>query len=429
MSATPATAIAGNPPEEKITRYAWTVLFCSFVGYAFDAMEMMLYSMVLLPITQEFGLTLVQGGLVMTISLLGYAVGSTFWGYYTDKIGRIRVLTWTVALYAIFTGTTSIAWNVPTLIISRFLTGFAAGGEWSAGAALVGENWPAKYRTRAMAVMQAGWPVGIICAAAASWAIAPHFGWRAVFLVGVLPAIVVFLIRRCLKESTAFQDLQDIRSKTAQKAQAELTEKEKEVHQNPILLIFTRKYIRWTALIVVAGSACLIAYWGCLTWLPTYFAQERGWSIAKSSAWMIIINSSAAISYLIYGAISDKIGRRISLTIFWVMVMGIMPVFVYTSDPTRLLFVAAILGFSFAFFPGFPTWAAELFPTHIRATGFGISYSTIARVVSTIAPYGIAVLAGTMGWQKALVTVPLVLIVAIIAVWTLGVETKGKALD
>lgn len=428
MNINPAPGI--NPSQEKITGYAWVVLFVCLMGYIFDAMEMMLYSMALVPITKEFGLTLAQGGLIMTVSLLGYAAGAAFWGYYTDKIGRIAVMTWTVVLYALFTGTTALAWNTESLVISRFLTGFAAGGEWAAGAALVGESWPAKYRGRAIAVMQAGWPLGVVVAAGAYWAIAPHFGWRGVFLAGILPAIVVFFIRRNLKESDAFEKTKHKRSQLVSKSKAELSEEEKELNQSPIKLIFSPKYIRWTLLIVVVGACSMTTYWASLSWLPTYFVKVKGWNIAKSSTWMIIINFASAAGYIAFGSIADKIGRRLALTIFWVAVIIMMPIFVYAVQGAAiLLLIAAVLGFSFSFFPGFPLWASELFPTHIRATGFGISYSTIARIIATIAPYALGVLAENIGFEKALVLTPSVLVIAIIMVWTIGKETKGVELS
>jgi len=418
----------GIGSDGKVTRYAKTVLIVCLCGYIFDAMEVMLYSMTLAPICKTFGLDLTTGGLIMTLSLMGYACGSTFWGYISDKYGRLFVLTWTVGLYAIFTGTTVLAMSVPFLIVSRFLTGFAAGGEWSAGAALVSENWPTKYRGRAMAVMQAGWPLGIMFAAVINMTIAPHFGWRGVFAAGIVPAILVFFVRRTLHESDAFLALKKKRAEFMAKPYNQLTDDEKELRRNPIIIMFTRRYIRTTMLIIIAGSAVLVAYWGCLTWLPTYFQVIKGWGIAKSSTWMIVLNVSAAVGYQIYGLVAEKIGRRLSLTLYFIAVMIMMPIFIYAITPGLLLVSCVLLGLSFSFFPGFPLWASELYPTHIRVTGFGVTYSTIARFVSTIAPYGLAVYSAKAGWEMALWTTPLVLIIAIIAVWTLGVETRGREL-
>lgn len=416
--------------NQRITIYSWVVLFVCLAGYIFDATEMMLYSMALVPITKDFNLTLAQGGMIMTISLLGYAAGSAFWGQYTDKIGRIAVMTWTVALYCIFTGTTALAWDPISLAVSRFLTGFAAGGEWAAGAALVGETWPAKYRGRAIAVMQAGWPLGIVIAALIYWAIAPHFGWRYVFLAGILPGVIVFFIRRTLRESNAFENMKQKRTAILTKSKAELSEEEKELTESPWKVIFSPKYRRWVLLIVIVGTCSMTAYWASMSWLPTYFVQVKGWDIAKSSSWMIIINIAAACGYIVFGDIADRIGRRAALTIFWIAVIIMMPIFIYAvQDSKILLLIAGILGFSYSFFPGFPLWAAELFPTHIRATGFGLSYSTIARILSTLSPYALAKMAEKIGFEKSLALTPSVLIIAIIMVWAIGKETKGVELS
>jgi MFS family permease len=403
--------------KTKITPYMWKVFGVSFAGYVFDALEIMLYSMAMIDISKEFHLSMTAAGLLMTLALLGYAVGGFFWSTLTDRKGRAFVLMWTVGLYSVFTGLTALSWSVASLAIFRFLTGFASGGEWAAGAAMVSETWPAHLRGKAMAVMQAGWPVGTIIASYAYKWIAPVYGWRVVFLIGIIPALLVLLVRRTIKESDHF-------IKTKQK-QGTPKDKLKELK-----LLLSPEHRKSFFLLFITASIGLLGYYTIMTWIPGYLQKERGFTIFKTANWFVIINLSSAIGYYLFGMIADRIGRRPAFTIFYLIAAIAAPVFAFSSiNQNSLLFVGALLGFSMGYFSGFPAYGSELFPTHIRATGLGITYTGFSRLVSTFGPFAIGVFAQKVGISAGIGFMGALFIPAIIVLWWLGKETSGKSIE
>lgn len=408
---------ANTAPKTKITKEMWKVFLLVWAGYIFDSMEIMLYSMAMVDISKEFGLSLSSAGLLMTLALLGYAIGGFFWGPLTDRKGRTWVLMWTVGLYSVFTGLTALSWSVASLAAFRFLTGFAAGGEWAAGAAMITETWPAHLRGRIIALMQAGWPIGAIIASFLYKGIAPEFGWRAAFLVGVVPALLVFIVRRTLKENEHYQKTREKISKSSDKF-------------NELKLLLSPQYRRSFFLLLITASIGLLGYYTIMTWIPGYLQKSQGFTIFKTANWFIVINVASAVGYYLFGIIADRIGRKPTFTIFYLLAMIAAPVFAFSSfSEGSLLIVGALLGFSMGYFSGFPAYGSELFPTHIRASGLGIAYTGIARIVSTVGPYGIGIMADRVGIGAGIGIMGSLFLPAIIVLWWLGRETKGKTLS
>lgn len=401
----------------KITKEMWKVFILVWAGYIFDAMEIMLYSMAMVDISKEFNLSLSAAGLLMTLALLGYAVGGFFWGPLTDRKGRTWVLMWTVGLYSLFTGLTALSWSVASLAVFRFLTGFAAGGEWAAGAAMITETWPAHLRGRIIALMQAGWPIGGIIASLLYKGIAPEFGWRAAFLAGVIPALLVLVVRRTLKESEHFQKTKEKFSGSKDKL-------------NEFKLLLSPKYRRPFFLLLITASIGLLGYYTIMTWIPGYLQKTQGFTIFKTANWFIIINVASAAGYYLFGVIADRIGRKPTFTIFYLLAMIAAPVFAFSNfNEGSLLLIGALLGFSMGYFSGFPAYGSELFPTHIRASGLGIAYTGIARVVATLGPYLVGILSERVGIGASIGIMGGLFLPAILVLWWLGKETKGKTLE
>jgi len=414
-------ATAGGPQEGQgkvelvethITGYMWVVLFVALAGYVFDAFEVMLYSNALVEIKKEFSFNFAGSGAVMTLSLLGYAVGGIFWGPMTDRIGRIKVMMWTVAGYALFTGLTAASWSALSLIFFRFLMGFFAGGEWAAGAALITETWPTKYRGRVIGVMQTGWPIGAILASIVYAGIAPFWGWRYVFLSGIVPAVIVFIIRLTLKESSFFQQHK------ASGVRISWTG------------IFQGKYLKRTVMFILVSFVGLLGYWCIMTWIPAMLRAERGMTIFQSSMWFIVINVGSLCGYLSFGFVADHLGRRPGFTIYWLVAMVFAPLFAfYAKDPTLMVVFGFLLGISMGYFSGYPLYGSELWPTALRASGMGIAYMGIARMGSTFGPMVIGAVADKVGIATAISIMASSYIVAVILIWAMAYETKGKTLE
>lgn len=408
----PIEEIAVEKPKEKITGYMWTVLIVCCAGWIFDAFEVMLYANALVDIKKEFDFNFAGAGIVMTISLLGYCVGGIFWGPMADKIGRIKVLTWTVLGYALFTGLTAFCWDAISLVCFRFLMGCFAGGEWAAGGALISETWPQKYRARVLAVMQAGWPFGGALAALCYGLVAPSWGWRAVFLCGIIPAFLVYLIRRNLKESDYF--LQHKASGVSLSWTA----------------IFSRKYLKRTIMFILIAFIGLLCWWSIFTWIPAMLRAERGMTIFQSSLWFVVINIGSTCGWLSFGLVADKIGRRPAFTVYWLAAMILAPVFAfYAKDPFVTLGLGFIMGISMGYFSGYPIYGSELWPTALRASGMGIGFMGIGRFGSTFGPFVVGAVADFTGIAMAISIIASIYLVAVILVWAMGYETKGKTLQ
>lgn len=399
--------------DQKITKYMWTVMFVCVAGYIFDAFEVMLYSNALVDIKREFNFNFAGSGTVMTLSLLGYAAGGLYWGPKTDQWGRLRVLTISVLGYSITTGLTALSWNAESLVCFRFLMGFFAGAEWAAGAALITEAWPAKYRGYATAAMQAGWPIGAILASISYAAIAPTFGWRMVFLVGILPALLIFWIRRSLKESTHFTQM-----KAAGIQAAHWTE------------ILKGKYLKRFIMFTMICFIGLLGYWCTMTWIPTLLRVDRGMTIFSSTMWFVIINIGNIIGSTYFGHFTESIGRRPAFTIYMTISMVMVPTFAfYAMDPTMMLPVGFILGASQGFFSGYSLYGSELFPVQMRGAALGFGYTGIARLGSTFGPMAVGAVADIVGITKAITMMAGLYIVAIAFLWAWGYETRGKTLE
>ncbi len=395
-----------------ITPYMWTVLLICFAGYAFDALEMMLYSNTLMDIKKEFSFNFLGSGWVMTLSFMGSAFGSVFWGPMADRIGRVRVMLLTVSGYVAFTGLTSLAWSGVSLVVFRFVMGFFAGGEWAAGAALLGETWPEKYRGRVMGVMQTGWPFGAIMASIVYALVAPHWGWRKVFLAGIFPGILILLIRLTVKESGSFQ-----RNKDAGKRVSWVG-------------IYSAKYVKRTIMFTLLYLIGNIAFYCTMTWIPSMLRAEKGMTMLASSMWFIVINIGGIVGYLAFGMLADRAGRRPAFTVYWLVAMIFAPIFANFVTANHMLMGISgfILGASMGYFGGYAVYGAELWPTALRASGMGICVG-IGRFGSTCGPLVVGVIADMTSITTAITIMSSIYLIIIVLIWTMGYETKGMTLE
>jgi MFS family permease len=290
------------------------------------------------------------------------------------------------------------------------------GGEWACGSVLVAETWPARHRAKAIGLMQSGWAIGALAAAGLSALLLERFGWRALFLVGVLPAIAALLIRRTVEEPELWKE-----SEKAPGPRPRFTD------------LFGPALIRRTLLASALSGSVLVAYWGLMTWLPSFLATPKaqggaGLTITRSALWTILIQLGAFAGYVSFGWIADKVGRRPAFTIFMAGALVCIPVYaVAASNVTVLIFVGPLVGyFAHGYFSVFGALLAELFPTAIRGTGQGFCYNA-GRLVSALSPWLIGQAAEHGGLGIALSFNALFFGVAAILVWLLP-ETRHAEL-
>jgi len=390
------------------------------VGYMLDAMDVLLYVFAMRAIQAEFGLSNREAGLVSSATLIASAFGGIAAGILCDRIGRRQTLILTILAYSLASGGTAFSTGLWSLIFWRALVGLGLGGEWSAGATLVSESWPAEHRGKAIALMQSGWAIGYMLAALLSAQILPTWGWRPLFLMGTIPALLTIFVRVGVTEPQIYLDQKAIGHGTLG-----------DLFRDPILA-------RRTLIATALATTVLFGYWGLNTWLPNFLATPvaqggAGLSLLKSSTWVIAIQCGAFAGYLTFGWMSDRFGRRPSFAGYVTMagilsfLYGTAPQWAGANAPTVLLILGPFIGFfGTGFFSLFGSMLAELYPTRIRGTGQGFAYN-FGRGLSAMAPFLVGAIADSQGLGVALaLNAGFFLLGAIIIFWL--PETKNTEL-
>ncbi|MGC1226879.1 MAG: MFS transporter, partial [Candidatus Sulfotelmatobacter sp.] len=180
-------------------------LLAAALGWALDAFDAMLYALVLAFLMRDLGMSKTAAGLLGTLTLLASGLGGVLFGFFADRMGRKRALMASILTYSICSFASGLATSIAMLAAARFVLGLGMGGEWNTGAALVAESWPMELRAKAIAIVQSSWAFGFAAAALVAGPVSRYFGWRAVFFVGILPALLTLWIQRDVPESKMWE--------------------------------------------------------------------------------------------------------------------------------------------------------------------------------------------------------------------------------
>ena len=402
--------------RRDITAVQWKALAAAWLGWMLDGMDIMLYAFALGSIRSEFGLDSAQAGALASVTLVASAAGGILFGFLADRIGRARALVYSILTYSIFTACMATSQSVAHLVLWRTLVGFGLGGEWSAGSVLVSETWPAQHRGKAIGFMQSGWAIGYILAAVGAALVLPRFGWRALFVLGILPALWTLWIRRHVPEPEIWTRQSQRRAKAT-----------------AVLDILRPPLLGRTVVATVMGSSVLFAYWGLFTWIPTFLAAPAsqgglGLGIVRSSAWIIPMQLGAFCGYTLFGFAADRFGRRPMFITFLLGAAIMVPIYCLLGRSEWILvLLGPLVGFfGHGYFSVFGSMLAELFPTRIRATAQGLAYNS-GRAVSALAPFTIGVVADRAGLAVALASTSAFFVLGAALVLLLP-ETRGTDL-
>lgn len=368
-------------------RNRWVVLGGCFLAYLFDALEILLLSMALPTIRADLGLSITQGGLLATATLLGIGFSSIVVGYMADNYGRKTALIGSLVTFGVLTAALSVVPNFEVLLLLRFLAGLGLGGVWGVVSAYVVETWPPQSRGRAAAFVLSSFPIGGAVAAVLSGLFLPD--WRSMFLVAgiavILPVLIVVLF---FEESSAW-------------AEERASRRDDEAPVS-VATVLSRRLRRTTLLGTAMAGLALTGYWGATTWLPTYLTTERGLPTTSVATFMTVLNLGMFLGYNVFGIIADRLGRRTAIIISLLGVAVTLPVYAVTNDQTALLWIGPTFAFFTAFFGLFGSYLGELFPTHARATGAGFCFN-VGRGISAFAPFALAGLASAIGFSGGLI--------------------------
>ena len=420
----------GERPQQAVgERQRWRTLVLCMLGWMFDHYDMMLFAFIARAIGDEWQWKAAFAGnkaLLLGVALFTSGIGGVVFGGLADHFGRRRVMGWTILLYSISTGLSGLAFSLISLAILRALTGFGFGGEWATGQALLAEVFPKHRRGLASALLQAGQPIGGMLAILTGLWLGPRIGWRWVFALGAVPAVLVFFLRRYVPESAMWL------------AQAQ-RESRSFVEPYRILL---RDHWRCALQGLVLGASKLGTFWLTFVWLPDYFLDlERnrlGASGAASADFAALQRNlqvgaqiALLIGMLLFGPLADRLGRRPAFTIYSLLTMaGLIALALFSAQmmENRLAFwiATSAVGLGSGCTAGFGALLAELFPTSIRNTAMGTVYN-VSRSFQVVTQGLMAMIAVGAGVSSGLLLAALFALVTASWVWTFP-ETRGIAL-
>ncbi len=440
-------SVAGNGQGtfgwfSEIKPYQWKAFIAAFLGWTLDAMDLLLFAFAVTSIAKSFDLTPTQVSFLFSATLLSSAFGGALFGIVSDYIGRVKALTYTILLYSLMTGLSAFSPNWEFLLICRIFLGLGMGGEWASGEVLVAETWPNKHRGKVIGMVQSGWAIGYILAAILATLIIPSFkegqlytiplldikldginlGWRILFLFGMLPAFLIFWVRRHLDEPEIWKEIAERRNSGALPEEAQTF---------TLSQIFKPDLIRYTVLAMILTSFCMIAYWGLYFWIPEFLSrppEEGGVGLGpKGFIWIVPVNIGAFIGCNTFGWFSDRFGRRPVFVTFLICMAVIVYFFGQAKSLTTVLILGPLVGFfGTGFYSGFGALFSEIFPTRARGTAQGFVYN-FGRGISFFAPPLVGYVASIYGYGSALITVSAFAILAAITVLAFP-ETRGKDL-
>lgn len=419
-AATPkTTAEATSAPA-----YKRKALFAAAVGYGLDGFDLLILSFALGGIIATFGLSDVEAGSLSTITLFGGVLGGIIFGSLADRYGRVRVLTWTVLIFAVFTGLSSIAQGYWDMAAYRFIAGIGIGGEFGIGMALAAEAVPANQRARATSWVGVGFQIGVFAAAIVSAPVIALWGWRALFVIGLFPAIFAFVIRRGVEEPDKFVQSQRGSAAGESGDEAELPTFGAKIRA----LVKDRATVKITFALIVLSTVQNFGYFGIIAWLPNYLSEKMDLGVTKGSLWTAVTVIGMLAGILIFGQVADRLGRRPA---FWIFQAGaIVSILVYSqmTDPSALLIGGFFMGaFANGMLGGHGALLAEMYPTQVRATAQNVVFN-IGRALGGLAPVVIALLADSFGFAFALALLPTIYIIQFLAMFLLP-EKRGVELE
>lgn len=407
----------------NINRMQWNALFAAFLGWMLDAFDFVLYNFTIITLIKDWGLTTVQTGFVATITMVASSFGGMFFGYLADRHGRLKALTITILMYSVATGLCGLSQALWQLMLARLLVGLGMGGEWSAGAALVAETWPAEHRGKAMSIMQSGYALGGMLAAALAGPIIAAYGWRILFFVGTLPAILAWWIRRHIDEPDVWKKNVSDDANT-------------EVVKVKWLDLFRGKLLKTTLAGSIFCTLCLVASYPEAVWLPSYLGASAekgglGLTVIQSSHYILPYYFGSIVGYWVFGYLCDKIGRKPTFAAY--LILGGISLIAFVTggslDNMVTFFALIILAgcFGVGFYGGFGMVVGEMYPTKVRASGQGFCYN-LARGIAGFAVTGAGAFAGTIGLGNTLMYSGGIFFVAVLTLLLIP-ETKGTRFE
>jgi MFS family permease len=433
-STTEASGVERTASEAGVLNFDWYRalrgnarhgFWAGFWGWALDAFDFTMLPLALSAIAATFTLTQPEAGLIVTVTLVASGFGGMFAGLLADKIGRVRTLMFTIAVFSVMTFLSGLAQSYEQLLVFKALQGLGFGGEYAAGAILVSELSNPAQRGRVMGFIQSAWAIGwglaIVSFTVVFSLAGPETAWRILFMLGVLPGLLVLYVRRNVAEPEVY-----VATREEKKAETQAAV-ERGATASPLVQIFRRDLIGTTAAGTLLGVGAQGGYWAVFTWLPAYLASERGLTVVGTGSYLAVMVVGFFFGYASGGYIHDWLGRRPTCALF--ALGSIALILLYTRIPVGANSLLLVLGLPLGFFAagnfsGLGNYLGELFPSRARGMGVGFTYN-FGRALAAFFPVVVGLLSASFGLTGALGFGALTYGLVIVAVLLLP-ETKGK---
>jgi len=419
-----------QPWYHGLTRYHWWVLIVASLGWLFDTMDQRIFVLSrgpamssLLPAGTSPADVTFYSGLATAVFMAGWATGGFYFGILGDRWGRAKTMMLTILIYSAFTGLSALSQNRWDFMFYRFLTGLGVGGEFAAGVTLVAEVMPERARPHALGLLQTLSAVGNIFGSAISFVVLP-LGWRWMFVIGVLPALLVVAVFKKMKEPEAWQ-----RARAERKKLGSVTD-----------LFTDSRWRRNTIIGLILAISGVVGLWGIGFWTPELIREALGDAPAQTKNWYVSMGTllqDVGAFFGIYGftMLTARIGRRPAFVIaFLAGLAATVMTFGWLRTPSHVFWMIPILGFSnLSVFGGYSIYFPELYPTRLRSTGVGFCYN-VGRIISALGPFtlgSLTVFFSGAGFDSPFRAAAISLAsVYLVGVFTMpfAAETKGKPL-
>lgn len=420
------------------------------LAFFFDSVDLGTMTFVLGSIKKEFGLSSAQAGLVASSSFFGMTLGAAVAGLLADRFGRRPVFQWSMVLWGIASYLCSTAHDMNSLIVYRILLGFGMGMEFPIAQALLSEFVPAAQRGRLVALMDGFWPLGFITAGIVAYFVLPALGWRTVFALLAIPAVFVLVVRRIVPESPRWLEhrgrladadrvVADVEARVMRSAGVSslpapprLAQPAPSHGRGAWREIWSPAYRRRTIMVWLLWFFALLGFYGLTSWLGALL-QQAGFAVTQSVLYTVLISLGGIPGFLCAAWLVERWGRKPVCIVS--LVGGGAMAFVYGQTALHGASIALLIGtglvmqfFLFAMWAALYTYTPELYGTGARATGSGFA-SAIGRVGSLIGPYAVGVVLPMFGQGGVFTLGALSFVIAALAVWVLGIETKDVSLE
>lgn len=423
MAISPIQVLRQATPGQRRT------LLAAALGWMLDSFDAMLYALVLTHVMRDLGMTKATAGLLSMLMLLASGIGGLLFGFLADRIGRKHALMLSILTYSICSFASGLSTTVPMLAVFRFILGLGMGGEWNTGATLVAETWPDELRAKAIALVQSSWAIGYALAALVAGIVLRYANWRAVFFVGILPAVVTLWIQNRVPESEMWKEHHRLASDSERVAQAQ-----QKYDRDSFFRIFRAPYVKSTIALLLLNFFGMFGWWGLFQWVPAYLSLPvaqggRGFGVMGTTSLLVVLNLFGMFpGYASFGWVADHLGRRRSFMLYTFAAALLVPLYAMARSEAALLVLGTVVAFfGTGFFSGSGIIGSEIFPTRLRARALGFTYNG-ARAMSSVAPFVIGWVGDMKGLNWAFYLCAAAFLLASLMATQLP-ETKGRSLD